>query len=356
MNWSRSHPRAVRGEAVHEPQKEKKEKEIMRQQVYEEVIQQIGLEGTNGFKTANGFKTETNRIDPENLLVPEIKNFVDTTEIQELKNRIKMWMKLGHPVHLIGPTGCGKTTLAIQAAKEMNKHVVWINGDEEMSTTDLTGGYSEVETSSLRDNYVHNVLKVKDVYKAGWIDNPLTIACKYGYALVYNEFSRSLPQANNVLLSVFEEKILELPTKSGQDRYIKVHPNFVSIFTSNSIEYAGVHKPQDALLDRMIGIYMDYYDFDTELKIVKANSKIPAKEAERVVKIIRLLRKRLEGGERPGTRACILLAQGLEASGSFKKADYKQICMDVLASKTNGQLDFSQKIEVLDQVLEEVDQ
>ncbi|MDI6856674.1 MAG: gas vesicle protein GvpN, partial [Candidatus Thermoplasmatota archaeon] len=212
----------------------------------------------------------TERVEPE-FLVPIIENFVETEQIRRLKNRVKLWTKVGYPPHIVGPTGCGKTTLAMQVAKEMGRPVVWINGDEQMTTTDLIGGYSEMETESVRDRFVHNVLIAKDRTKYKWVDNPLTLACKYGYTLVYNEFSRAKPEANNVLLSVLEERILELPTMFGEERYIDVHPDFNIIFTSNSIEYAGVHRPQDALLDRMVDIYMDYYDFDTEVKIVQAH-------------------------------------------------------------------------------------
>ena len=47
-----------------------------------------------------------------------------------------------------------------------------------------------MEVSSMRDKYIHNVFKDKDVLKAEWVDNPLTLACKYGYTLIYNEFRR----------------------------------------------------------------------------------------------------------------------------------------------------------------------
>ncbi len=342
----KSHPRVVLGDPIHETQARKKK--IEKKHTEKDMLLKIQHEEIS---KSNIDASET---DVEKLLIPEIKNFVETKEVEELKNRIKMWLRLGYPVHIIGPTGCGKTTIALQVAKEMNKQVLWINGDEEMSTTDLIGGYSELETNSLRDKFIHNVLKVRDIYKAEWIDNPLTLACKYGYALVYNEFARSLPQANNILLSIFEEKILELPTKFGPERYIKVNPNFIAIFTSNSTEYAGVHKPQDALLDRMIGVYMDYYNFETEQKIVKANSKIPDAEAAKVVNVIRELRERLKEGERPGTRACILLAQGIEALGSFRKNDYRGICLDVLASKVNGKSGLEERSKIIDKVLHEV--
>ncbi len=64
--------------------------------------------------------------------------------------------------------------------------------------------------------------------------------------------NRSRPEANNVLLAILEERLLEMPSGRVNEGYTCVHPNFRAIFTSNPEEYAGVHKTQDALLDRMI--------------------------------------------------------------------------------------------------------
>ncbi|HII07906.1 MAG TPA: hypothetical protein HA349_11520, partial [Methanotrichaceae archaeon] len=45
-------------------------------------------------------------------LVPEVDNFVEASEIKKLVFRIKLWLESGYPVHLVGPTGCGKSSLA----------------------------------------------------------------------------------------------------------------------------------------------------------------------------------------------------------------------------------------------------
>ncbi len=83
----------------------------------------------------------------------------------------------------------------------------------------------------------------------------MTTACKNGNTLIYDEFTRSRPEANNALLSVLEEKFLNLPRLRRADKgYMDVHPDFRAIFTSNPEEYAGVHKTQDALMDRLITI------------------------------------------------------------------------------------------------------
>jgi gas vesicle protein GvpN len=331
MKYAPTHNRVVRGKRVHETAKERHSK--------------LALE-------IRGSEFSIDHIEAE-FLVPTIESFIETEQVRKLKARVKLWVKAGYPPHIIGPTGCGKTTLAMQVAKELGRPTVWINGDDQMTTTNLVGGYSEMESESLRDKYIHNVWLTRDKTKYRWVDNPLTLACKYGYTLMYNEFSRSKPEANNVLLSVLEEHILELPTMFGEERYIKVHPDFNVIFTSNSIEYAGVYKPQDALLDRMIDICMDYYNFDTEVKIVQAHARISLPEAKKVVKVVRTIREKLPESNKPGTRAEIMISHGLKTLGNYSNEDFEQICMDVLAAKIGSQRETLKENEVIKRILNE---
>jgi len=281
------------------------------------------------------------------FLTPKTENFVETDEVKEYERRIELWMKAGYPVHIIGPTGCGKTALAIRMAEKLGRPSIWVNGDEAITTSDLIGGYSRIEMTTVRDKYIHNVYKDQDVIEPMWVSNPLTLACQRGYTLIYNEFARTRPEANNVLLSVLEEGVLELPTKFGEERYVKIHPNFNVVLTSNNIEYAGVHKPQDALLDRVVAIHMGYYDKETEIQIVQAHSKIPRKEAERIINIVRALREKLDGPERPGTRPAIMIAQGLMTANGYDKKYFEQLCVDAIASKFESLEDATKKREMI---------
>lgn len=324
------------GKQIHETLKEK----IQRAKVQEqELIQDIPLSEIRK-------EIEKERVEAE-YLVPEINNWVETDAVKSIKERVKRWVSLYYPVHLIGPTGCGKTFLALQVAKELGRPVVWINGDESVTTSDLIGGYSQVEVDTIRDKYIHNVYKDKDILKADWMDNPLTLACKYGYTLVYNEFSRSRAVANNILLSVFSEKVLELPTQFGEERYVKVHPEFRVIFTSNSLEYAGVHRAQDALLDRMVGIYMDFYDSETETQIIASQANIPVKESHTITTILRSLRERLPEESCLGTRAGIMVAQVAKLTNSFEKPALKQFMGEVLTSKTKNLQHFKEQMKII---------
>ena len=265
-----------------------------------------------------------------------LDSFVESPETEAVTRRVERWLSVDRPVHIVGPTGCGKTALAMRAATERDRPVVWINGDADLETKDLVGDYAEQERVSIRDNYVHNVTKNTDIVRDRWVDNPLTVAVREGATLVYNEFSRTKPAANNALLSVFEEGVLELPGQRGDDRIVEVHPEFRAVLTSNGTEYAGVHRPQDALLDRLVGVYMDYYSAETEVKIV--SSHVPAAPddlAERCVDLVRTVRAEFDWTL--GTRSAIIAAEGLMTVPAAERDDsvFVEVMTDVLASKVS---------------------
>jgi len=73
-------------------------------------------------------------------------------------------------------------------------------------------------------------MKTEENVSKTWVDHRLTNACKYGFTVIYDEFNRSRPEANNVLLGVLEERLLELPAGRVSESYIQVHPAFKAIF------------------------------------------------------------------------------------------------------------------------------
>jgi len=265
--------------------------------------------------------------------------FVQSDHVKGILKRAMNYMKVGFPIHLSGPAGTGKTTLAMYLAARIGRPVILIHGDDEFGTSDLIGGQYGYRRKKMVDNFVHSVLKSEESVSPEWVDNRVTVACKHGFTLIYDEFTRSRPEANNVLLSILEEKILDLPAARGEDSYLRVSPEFRAIFTSNPKEYAGVHKAQDALKDRMLTIKLDHYDRETETSIVEAKSGLPRDEAQKVVDIVGAFRKNRENNHQPSIRAGIMIAKVLSATGSRLKvdnSDFVEACMDVIDFDTNG--------------------
>lgn len=278
------------------------------------------------------------------------KGFVITPSIEEITDRALGYIKAGYPVHLSGPTGCGKTTLAMHIAYTLGRPTVLINGDEEFSTSSLVGGEFGYRRRKVVDRFVSRVYKMDESMSKIWTDDRLTTACKYGFTLIYNEFTRSRPETNNVLLSVLEERVLELSSVAQSGNYIKVHPEFSAIFTSNPEEYAGVFRSQDALLDRMVTINLGYYDVETEIAITQAKSELSYDAAETVVRLVRRLRESDICELTPTLRSCIVIAR---AVGNMEKESFRQVCIDVLAPKIGrGKTGDLNPVDVIDDMLE----
>jgi gas vesicle protein GvpN len=263
----------------------------------------------------------------------------DTKYVKALTYRALTYIEAGFPIHLRGASGTGKTTLAMHIASKIGRPIVMIHGDSEYKTSDLVGGEFGYHSRRVVDRFQSRVLKVEEDFAKRWVDSRLTVACKYGFTLLYDEFTRSRAEANNVLLSVLQEKILDIPAgRTGEDGYLKVHPNFVGIFTSNPEEYAGVHKAADALRDRMITLDLSYPDFETEVAIVVAKSKIPLQDAEEIVSLVRALRESGRCEFAPTVRAAIMIAKTLAVQRTkiYQPPDFfMNVCQDVLVSETS---------------------
>lgn len=268
-----------------------------------------------------------------------LSDFVETEYIKDVTNRAISYIKAGFPVHFRGPSGTGKTTLAMHLASKIERPVVMVHGDEEFSTSDLVGGEHGYRIRKVVDRFISSVLKTEEDMVKRWVDNRLTVACKYGFTMIYDEFTRSRPEANNILLSILQEKMMDLPVgRGGEDPYLKVDPDFTAIFTSNPEEYAGVHRSQDALRDRMITMDLKHFDYDTELAITLAKAKLARQDCQIIVNIVRGLRESGKCEFAPTVRGCIMIAKTLKVQNltpSKSNSRFMQMCQDILASETS---------------------
>ncbi|MFN6473001.1 MAG: gas vesicle protein GvpN [Nostoc sp. SerVER01] len=283
------------------------------------------------------------------------QRFVNTPAVQRVAQRALRYLQSGFSVHLRGAAGVGKTTLAMHLADLLNQPIILLFGDDEFKTSDLIGNQLGYTRKKVVDNFIHSVVKVEDELRQHWVDARLTLACKEGFTLVYDEFNRSHPEVNNVLLSVLEERLLVLPTNQQRAEYIRVHPKFRAILTSNPQEYCGVHATQDALMDRVITIDMPPPDELTQQEIVIQKTGIDSEKAEKIVRLVRMFWNRSGSGQGGGLRSCLMIGRIChehEISVNFEEPNFQDICADILLSRTNQPL--IEATRLLEEVLSEL--
>ena len=270
-------------------------------------------------------------------LVPRRRaDFVQTQTVEAISKRALAYLNRG-PIHFRGPAGTGKTTLALHAAALLNRPTVMITGDEDMATLTLVGTQHGYHYRKVVDRFIHTVTKMEETADRRWADHRLTTACREGYTLVYDEFTRSRPEANNVLLSVLKQGLLVLPAQNQDEPYIKVHPDFRVIFTSNPQEYAGVHDAQDALGDRIVTIDVGHADRELEIAVAAARSGLAQAKVAPVVDLVREFRETGEYDQTPTLRASIVICR-MMAQEKFRPSSddphFVEVCLDILGSKS----------------------
>jgi len=269
------------------------------------------------------------------------RNFVSTPAIERISRRALRYLQSGYSVHLRGAAGTGKTTLALHLADLLSRPIMLLFGDDEFKTSDLIGNQSGYTRKKVVDNYIHSVVKVEDELRHNWVDSRLTLACREGFTLVYDEFNRSRPEVNNILLSALEEKLLVLPPSGHRPEYLRVNPHFRAIFTSNPEEYAGVHGTQDALLDRLITIHMPEPDELTQQQILVQKVGIQPGEALTIVRLVRAFQSQTHFNGVASLRPCLMIANICQEHGipvMPEDADFRDVCSDILMSRITSNL------------------
>ncbi len=267
------------------------------------------------------------------------RDLFENETIKSIENRSLSYLRAGIPVHLRGPAGTGKTTMAFQIATMLDRPTVIITGDAWMKASDLVGREAGVRSRQVVDKYIQSVRKTESETSPVWADGVLVTAMNHGYTLVYDEFTRSPPEANNALLMALEERVVVITHPDRKATYVKAHPEFRAIFTSNPQDYAGVQSVQDALLDRMITLHLDGHDLDTETGIVAKRSGIDLVRAKRIVNLVHHLRDLPNVSSLPSIRSAIMIAQIVASSSidvSAQDAGFIQLCVDVFLSKATS--------------------
>ena len=227
-------------------------------------------------------------------------------QLEELVERALSYLRAGYPINLAGPAGTGKTTLALHLAAQLRQPVTLIHGDDEFGSSDLVGNDHGYRKSKLIDNFIHSVVKTEETMKTLWTDNRLTTACRFGHVLIYDEFTRSRPEANNVLLERSRRTALEPAQASATAATATWKSTRPSAPSSPRIRRStrACTRARTPCWTGSITIYMDHYDRDTEVAITASSGGVSTEMAEQIVDLVHFFRKRDPSGpasQHPGS-------------------------------------------------------
>ena len=133
--------------------------------------------------------------------------------------------------------------------------------------------------------------------------------------------------------------MLDLPAaREGDESYLRVHPDFTAIFTSNPEEYAGVYRSQDALRDRMITMDLNHFNRETEIGIVETKTGLSPAESAKIVELIRGLRESGKCEYAPTIRGPMMIGKTLQVRGANVSKDnaiFRETALEILSSETS---------------------
>jgi gas vesicle protein GvpN len=262
--------------------------------------------------------------------------FFENEHIRSFIDRAAAYAGAGVPLHLTGPAGMGKTSFAIKIAEEFGRPVSFMSGNEWLTSQDFIGREVGQSESTIVDKYVQSVRRTETSTRRDWKDAILAVSMRNGYTLVYDEFTRASPQANSVLLPVIEEGVLVSTDRVSHDPYIKAHPDFRIILTSNCDEYVGVNGAPDALVDRLVTLTLPELSVETLAGIASYRTGLDPYTCARIVKLVAELRPTVESRKSSSLRSVILIARIAAARvmvGALDDVALARIAGDVLRGR-----------------------
>lgn len=161
------------------------------------------------------------------------------------KSMLATLIRSGKNCLLTGSTGCGKTTLCLEIAKELDMNPFVINmGSTQDARTSLIG-YHTLENGNTR-------FQVSDFIQA--IQTPNTL-------IILDELSRASDDAFNIIFPLldFRKDIRIEELSDGKGGTIKVAPNVRFVATANiGLDYSSARSLDRALKDRFIPFHLEY--------------------------------------------------------------------------------------------------
>lgn len=202
------------------------------------------------------------KVDPNQYIIkdePYYEPVKDEVELYQSAYDVRM------PMMIKGPTGCGKSRFVEYMAWKLDRPLISVACNEDMTASDLVGRF----------------LLDKDGTK--WQDGPLTTAARIG-AICYLDEIVEARQDTTVVIHPLTDHRRELPLdKKGE--LVKAHPDFQLVISYNPGYQSLMKDLKQSTKQRFGGLDFDYPETDLEVAIVVKESGVDKAMAEKLVQI-----------------------------------------------------------------------
>lgn len=206
------------------------------------------------------------------------------------------------PVMLKGPTGCGKSRFVEYMAWKLQKPLITVACNEDMTASDLVGRF------------------LLDINGTKWQDGPLTVAARIG-AICYLDEVVEARQDTTVVIHPLTDHRRELPLeKKGE--LVKAHNDFQIVISYNPGYQSLMKDLKQSTKQRFGGMDFDYPETEIEIEIVQHEGGIDKGIAEKLVQVAHRSRNLKGHGldEGMSTRLLVYAAQLMSKGVSAEQA------------------------------------
>jgi nitric oxide reductase NorQ protein len=218
------------------------------------------------------------------------------------------------PVMIKGPTGCGKSRFVEHMAWRLQRPLITVACNEDMTASDLVGRY------------------LLDADGTRWLDGPLTVAARSG-AICYLDEVVEARQDTTVVIHPLTDHRRTLPLdKKGE--VVAAHPDFQLVISYNPGYQSLMKDLKQSTKQRFAALDFDYAPESLEVEIICQETGIDSDTAGKLVRIGHTARHLKGHGLDEGisTRllvyGALLIGQGIEPGAACRMALVRPITDD----------------------------
>lgn len=190
---------------------------------------------------------------------PYYRAVADEVALYEAAYSVRM------PMMLKGPTGCGKTRFVEYMAWKLQKPLITVACNEDMTASDLVGRF------------------LLDANGTRWQDGPLAVAARHG-AIVYLDEVVEARQDTTVVIHPLTDNRRVLPLeKKGE--LVHAHPDFQLVISYNPGYQSLMKDLKQSTKQRFGALDFNYPEHDIETEIVSHETGVDKSVAEKLVSI-----------------------------------------------------------------------